>query len=299
MFIVNLKRAMPTFTHSENRIATYLTDNLSAIDELSSYDLARKTGVGQSTIIRFSQKLGYKTFKDMVDDILEDDVDALKSSYIDANEGTVETVEKLKHGYEASLSDILRYNPVDIIEAITEKIYHAEKIFCFGAQSSNFFAGLFVNRLLEIGMEAYNTEDTFRAFSIIRKMKSTDVAFFVSSSGESEVTLRLARAAKKYGITVICITGLQDSTLKSLSDYYMCSDEYIVYTSLKSVTNRCSQLFLIDCLYLNLWKKASDRFNQNIAEVDDFTRKDFGGLSLLPDDSEENVNLEEKGKRGL
>lgn len=294
MFVVNLKRALPTFTHSENRIATYLTDNLSALEDLTSYDLAKKAGVGQSTIIRFSQKLGYKSFKDMVDDILDDDADGLKSSSIDANEGTVETVEKLKHGYEAALDEILKYNPVDIIDAIVDKIYNAGKVFCFGAQSSNFFAALFVNRLLEIGMEAYNTEDTFRAFSIIRKMKPGDVAFFVSSSGESEVTLRLARVAKEHGIAVVCITGLQDSTLKSLSDYYMCGAEYVVYTSLKSVTNRCSQLFLIDCLYLNLWKKASDRFNQNIVEVDEFTRKDFGGMSLLPDEDEDNSSLEEK-----
>lgn len=285
MFIVNLKRALPTFTHSENRIATYLTENMAEIDKLTSYDLAEKTGVGQSTIIRFSQKLGYKTFKDMVDDILENDRDTLKDGSIDASEGTVETIEKLNYSYQAVLGDILKYNSVNIIDEVVDKLYDAQKVFCFGAQSSNYLAALFVDRLLEIGVEAYNTPDTFTAFTTLRRMKAGDVAFFISGSGESKITLRLARLAKKYGITVICITGLQDNTLKSLSDHCLCSAECIVYTSLKSVTNRCAQLFLIDCLYLNLWKKSPVRFNKSISEVDEFTRSEFGGLSLLPDDS--------------
>lgn len=285
MFIVNLKRAMSNFTHSENRIATYLTDNLAAVENLTSYELAEKTKVSQSTIIRFSQKLGYKTFKDMLDDILENDADALKNSAIRANEDTVETIEKLQYSYTMALQDILRYNPAELIDTIVDLLYRAKKVFCFGAQSSNPLAELFSNRLLEIGIEAHNTADTFSAFTTLRGMKEGDIAFFISATGESEITLRLARFAKQQKLTIICITGLQESTLKALSDYSMCSAEYIVYTSLKSVANRCSQLFLIDCLYLNLWKKDPIRFNESLMAVDEFARKEFGGVQLLPDEN--------------
>lgn len=285
MFFVNLKRALPTLTHSENRIAVCLTDNPVKLEGLTSYELAKRAGVGQSTIIRFSQKLGYRTFKDLIDDILENDADTLENSSISAEEDTVETVEKLRRSYVSTLDEILRYNPIQVIEQAVDAFYGAKRVFCYGAQSSNSLARLFANRLMEIGIEAYNTGNTFSAYSFIQRMQSNDVAFFISGSGESQTTIRLAGLAAERKARIICITGTQDSTLKSMAEISLCSPEYIIYTNLKSVTNRCSQLYLMDCLYLNLWKKAPDIFNESVARVDERFRNEFGGLPVPEDDT--------------
>lgn len=284
MFIVNLKRALPSLTHSENRIAAYLVDTFQSVKDLTSYELAERAEVGQSTIIRFSQKLGYKSYKDLYDDLIKSSLNDMDISSVSPEEDTVETNEKLYRSYDATLKEVMDYNPVQTIDIIVDRLYLAEKVFCFGAQSSNILAKLFTNRLLEIGIEAYNSEDNFVAISLLKKMKKNDVAFFVSSSGESTVTNKLARFAKQQGVTLITITGIQDNTLKRMSDYSLCCPEFIIYTNFKSITNRCSQLFLIDCIYLNLWKKDPERHNKSIRELDDITRPEFGGLPLLPDE---------------
>ncbi|WP_448911125.1 MurR/RpiR family transcriptional regulator, partial [Holdemania massiliensis] len=229
-------------------------------------------------------KLGYKSYKDLYDDLIKSSLNDMDISSVSPEEDTVETNEKLYRSYDATLKEVMDYNPVQTIDIIVDRLYLAEKVFCFGAQSSNILAKLFTNRLLEIGIEAYNSEDNFVAISLLKKMKKNDVAFFVSSSGESTVTNKLARFAKQQGVTLITITGIQDNTLKRMSDYSLCCPEFIIYTNFKSITNRCSQLFLIDCIYLNLWKKDPERHNKSIRELDDITRPEFGGLPLLPDE---------------
>lgn len=285
MYIVNLKRAMSKLTHSENRIATYLTDNYHDIKGLTSYDLAKKANVGQSTIIRFSQKLGYKSFSDMYEDLLNNNYE-FDDVTVNTKEDTTVTNEKLYRGYTESLKEVLKFNPEEVFDQIVDKLFNADKIYCFGAQSTNALAKIFSNRLMEIGIDSVNSDHLFEGISRIRTMKEHDVAFFISTSGESAITLKLARFAKEKGVTVISITGLQDSTLKELSDIVLCCTESIIYTNIKWITNRSSQLFLIDSLFLNLWKRNSEAYNQKINEIDDFTRSDFGGYQLLPDDKE-------------
>jgi DNA-binding MurR/RpiR family transcriptional regulator len=294
MFIIKLKQVLPDLTYSENLIANYLISNKQDLNNLTSYDLAKKVEVGQATIIRFSKKLGYNSYKEMLLDIVNNDCNDFDNSEVQEQESTVETLEKLKYCYNMVLDEILRFNSVGNIDQIVDALYYADKIFCYGAQSSNTIAELFANKLLEIGKEAYNSKDTFVGVSLIRNMSEKDVVFLVSGSGGSKSTIQLAKLAKERGITVICITGLQNNPLKELATYSLNASEYLLYTNLKSVTNRCSQLYLVDCLFLNLWKKNATKYNKQIMDIGLYFQSEFGyPCNFEQEDNDEKEDTDE------
>ena len=285
MFSVNLKTAYSKLSKSEYKIASYITENMEKIKDMTSYDIAKNANVSQPTIIRFSNKLGYNSFSEMFDDICKNSEKELDSSSVDPDESTQESIEKLSQNYISMLRGVINYNQPKMIDKVVDKISKANRIFCSGAQSSNAIAMLLTNRLLELGLNAYNTTDSFLGFSYIEKMKRNDVALFISATGESNVTLRLAKLAKKNNITIVAITGTQKNSLKEIADYCLCCSENIIYTSINSLTNRFSQLFLIDCIYLGLWKQNPKKYNKHIYDIDSFTRKEFGGFQFHNDDN--------------
>ena len=283
MFYVRLKNAQSKLSKSEYKIATYISENLKKAKDMTSYDLADKTEVSQPTVIRFANKLGYKSFSEMCEDISSSVDLEIDSTMVSPNESTQESIVKLSQNYTSMLKEVINYNDSKLIDKVVKKIIDAKMIFCSGAQSSNSIAELLTNRLLELGLFAYNTTDSFLGFSYIEKMKQNDVAIFISASGESAMTLRLAKLAKEKNVTIIAITGTQNNSLKELADYCLCCSESIIYTNISSLTNRFSQLFLIDCIYLGLWKMDTKRFNKHITEIDGFTRPDFGGFQFKND----------------
>lgn len=66
MFFTKLKTLYPTLTYSETKIADYILANKDETFDKTSQELASLLGISQSTTIRFSQKMGYNSFKNMV-----------------------------------------------------------------------------------------------------------------------------------------------------------------------------------------------------------------------------------------
>lgn len=69
MFFTKLKTLYPTLTYSETKIADYILANKDETFDKTSQELASLLGISQSTTIRFSQKMGYNSFKNMVLDL--------------------------------------------------------------------------------------------------------------------------------------------------------------------------------------------------------------------------------------
>ena len=70
VLIKRIRRA--SLTKTEQKIADYFLKNLEEVGKLSSSELARKIGVSDASIIRFSRTIGYEGFLDLKNDIYFD-----------------------------------------------------------------------------------------------------------------------------------------------------------------------------------------------------------------------------------
>ena len=114
-----LKTTFGELTYSEEKLAQYIDEHRSEMTDITSQQLAAEVGIGQSTVIRFSQKLGYGTFKKMIADITSENPDESIDLEIEEHESTRETNEKIREQYNQILDLTFSYNTdVDIDEAV-------------------------------------------------------------------------------------------------------------------------------------------------------------------------------------
>ncbi|MCC8024984.1 MAG: MurR/RpiR family transcriptional regulator [Clostridium sp.] len=264
MYTVKLKQNLSKLTHNDKVIAEYIGKNLQDQKGFTSYDISNNLKVSQASVIRFSKKLGYDTFQDLVADI---QMDEEWEKEINPKESTIETFEKIKYSYNYGLDEVLKHNTVETFEQAVAALDQADSIYCYGAQTSGALTEVFTNRLLEIGKKAFNIKDTLTAQSILRNLGREDVLFVISATGETKMTLKLVKTAADLGIKVISVTGSQENTISKLSTYSLRSSVYRIYTNMFSIINRCTQLYLLDCLFISIYKKNPSRYKEKYDEI--------------------------------
>lgn len=259
-----LKMVFDGLTFSEEKLSNYIQEHREEIRNLTSQELADAVGVGQSTVIRFSQKLGYGNYKKMIADISMDNPDAYVDLEIDDQESTVETMEKLREQYNLILDMTFDMNKSDDVDLAVDFLYNARKIIIAGfSVRNNCFADYFAHRLSYIGLDAYHHDHTTMIYSALNQCNDQDVIIVLSESGETRDMVNFAKLAKKRGMKVISITKVSENTIKALSDINFKLVEYGNRTFLRTNLIRSSLLAVFDMIYLNLLKKDFECFEMH------------------------------------
>lgn len=157
MFNQKIKLLKKDFTKSEDKIASYLS-TLASYDELTSYSLAKSLNVGQATIIRFSKKLGYNSFSDLVLDI-KTSIKSNDNQEIKINESIEATNTKIANQYINVVNLSYELNETSTLQQAIDQLYQANSIVLYGRGSSFLIAEYFANQLTKIGLNVFISND--------------------------------------------------------------------------------------------------------------------------------------------
>ncbi len=211
---------IPSSTYSslsatERFLLEYIHQNIDEIATMSIVTLSERATVSTATIVRLMKKIGYEGYtsfkyrlmqnKKMVDydDQLHDiDVDIKKA--IKKNEEEVfRTIQLLSIGQ---------------IEDTVQKMHDAEKIYIFGRGFSEMIANEMMIKLQLTDKVCENHYDP----NIIRiksqKVKPSELAIFISLSGETTELVEACQNLRMRQVTTISLTTSLDSSLSKLSD---------------------------------------------------------------------------------
>lgn len=253
-YVQKLKLIVDDLTYSEELLAEYIEKNITTIGKTTSSELSKLAGVSQSTIIRFSQKLGYQTYKKMLRDL--GSVDSLNEEDIEPKDSTSTTLDKLKKEYDEAISVTFDINPLDKIEKACDFIGKARRIIVIGFSEKNvIFAQYFAYRLSFAGYDAISLDKSTTSYSHINMMNKNDVLILISESGETQQMLNYASIAKKKNVKVISITKKNQNTLADISDLDLRVINFGKRGFMKVSMVRISMLVLFDAIYMNLVKE--------------------------------------------
>jgi 6-phospho-3-hexuloisomerase len=99
------------------------------------------------------------------------------------------------------------------IDAFTNELKKACRIFVYGAGRSGLAARAFAMRLVQMGLTSYVIGET-----VTPALTKDDLLVLVSGSGETSIVLEVARAAKPIGTKIVSITSYPESKIGRLSD---------------------------------------------------------------------------------
>ncbi|WP_417046216.1 MurR/RpiR family transcriptional regulator [Enorma massiliensis] len=220
MFSTKVNSLYTKLTMTEKKIADYLIINGADVGGMTSYDLAERLGIGQATVVRFSKKLGYRMFGEMIDDA-KNSVGESTSEIIESDTPS-DILDKLEKRTCDIIQSIRQSNDAECFARAAKLIDGARSIVCYGYTTSNLFASYLCELLIEIGKGALCESNAILTKRRVFQLDSErDVVIIVSKSGEKSESVGIAEYAKSRGIPVIAISNAGKSPLVEIADVHI------------------------------------------------------------------------------
>lgn len=265
MFKAKLKAVYQDLTQSEKLVADYILEHIDDIKTITSHQLTINTNIGQSTIIRFSQKLGYGSFRELLADLSAIPRQDIYREEIQIHESMNDTNRKIIAQYQDIVEITFQNNKAEIIQQACDMLTRAKKVITFGIGSSSLFCEYLANQLVKMGLLCITSQTPHTIYSLIDQSRKDTVLFLISESGETHEVIKAASIAKERGVPIIVMTRMSKNPLHGYADLLLKTVAFETQTRLNITTMRCSQLYLIDALYLNIMKSNFTKYNKIIA----------------------------------
>jgi DNA-binding MurR/RpiR family transcriptional regulator len=262
-----LHAQLDSLTQADRQIAQFIIDHPERMLEMSSAALAEATGRSQSSVVKFSQKLGYGGYQQLK--LAVNKAKAIEwqipggviHGTIEATDSYMTILQKLIGSKLLSMRETSAANSEDTIDLALKALGDARRIQLAGVGASSLVARDFSYKLQKLGRFVVLDNDTHVQIASASTLNSSDVLMALSHSGRSVETLRIAELGKKRGATVISMTGLQPNPLIDLADIHLFTvgDEERVRSS--AITSRDAQLMLTDMLFILLLRRQTDAYD--------------------------------------
>lgn len=271
-----IQAKLDSMTDAERQIGQFIIDDPDRMVELSSAELAAATGRSQSSVVKFSQKIGYDGYQQLKLAVTKAKAQEWRvpsgmiHGTIEAGDNFVTIQQKLVASKVSAMQQTMQVNAEEAVMQAVTALASARRIHLAGIGASSLVARDFSYKLLKLGLMVLMDRDPHVQMANASSLGNGDVLFAISHSGGNNETIRLAELARTCGATVITLTGLHGSRLSQLADIplHTVADEERVRSS--AITSRDAQLAICDLVFLLLIAKlpgANDAIHASEAAV--------------------------------
>lgn len=255
------------FTKSERKVADYVLQNARGVLYMSITDLAEQCGVGDTTVFRFCKTLhlgGYQNFKMLLaQSSVESETAITLSDQVAVNDSSSDVFSKLLETHTQALAQTFRVLHTAEIEKAVEYFENSRLIHFFGVGSSCVTALEAKNRFCRILPNVCFVEDGHMQAMTSALLTPEDLAVAFSYSGSTKDTIEVLRHAKQRGAKTICVTHFAESPIAAYADLVLLCGGIEGPFQGGSLSAKVAQLYLIDVLYTEYFRKHGALCNEN------------------------------------
>lgn len=268
--IIRIRSLYPSFSKSSKTLADFIIEKWMDIPFLSVRELADLSGVSVASISRFVREAGFTDFKAFKKHLGPGSRSSVGSIYqpAQADDSPEAIVEKVFSGNLKSIAETLDIlDRAEIIRA-ARLIADTSRLVFFGMGSSGNFALDAALRFSQISVPAEAYLDSYQILTQAMRMKKGQVAFGISHSGRSALTVRALELASKNGATTIGLSNFMRSPLHKVSDIFFCTIFPASRILTAALSPAAAQMCILDALYLltasrsKKWLTQSERLNR-------------------------------------
>jgi DNA-binding MurR/RpiR family transcriptional regulator len=251
----------------ERRIADFILENAALLRDYSSQQLANALGVSQSSVVKFSQKFGFRGYPDLKFSIGEavarngNPPQALPAAAAPADDYT-RLQDDLRRSKAAAEEETRLLNPRECIEPIMQMIDSAGKVFVCGLGDDGIFAREFAMRLSLLGVLTVHHADAILMMANLSAARSGDVLLVFSEFGQLPELSQLSRQFQSGGGKVVSITRHTANPLRAHADAALAVSAHDPAPYVAQLLYRSSLQFLLDFLFVLLCHANPQRLSQ-------------------------------------
>ncbi|WP_312236907.1 MurR/RpiR family transcriptional regulator [Stenotrophomonas sp.] len=265
--LVKIRSERDHMSAIERRIADFILDNAHLLRDYSSQQLASALGISQSSVVKFSQKLGFKGYPDLKYSIGEavaragSDTQSRPPAPADVN-GYAQIAERLRLGKAAAEEETRLANPQPDVEAIVQLIDTAPKLFVYGLGDDGLYAREFAMRLSLLGMLTVHHADPILMMANLSAARANDAMLVFSEFGKLPQLFQLSRQFQDMGGKVISITRHSANPLRAHADASLVVCAHDPASHVAQLLYRASLQSLLDFVFVLLCHANPDRHRQ-------------------------------------
>jgi DNA-binding MurR/RpiR family transcriptional regulator len=248
--LIRIQSAIGALKPAERNIADFILTHAEKAIRLSVSELARRAGVGDSTVIRFCRSLGYEGYQEFKLRLAQDLVQpgAYIHQKISFADSTADLIRKICQGNLRAVKDTQRSLDAAMVQAAARAIARARKIDIYGAGYSAFSGLDAKSKLLRLGLVADAFADAHLQAMAAAALTPADVAIGISHTGSSRDVVDALKAARAARAVAIAITNFSPSPITQAADYVLLTATTETPLGGEVLTSRIAQLCVIDVL---------------------------------------------------
>jgi len=273
--LVKIRSERDQMSAVERRIADFVLDNAQLLRDYSSQQLANALGISQSSVVKFTQKLGFKGYPDLKYSIGEaiaradDGADAVAAAAPpDAAAAAVGSLWRRKCAAEEETRLI---NPPDTLRQAAAAIDQAGRggrVYLLGMGDDDIHVRAFALRLGLLGILPIYSIDMVRMTANLASAQPGDVLVVVSEFG-SHVTLgRLVRQFRERRGKLVTLTRHTANPLRTLADVALVVSAHDEQPYIQSLLYQSAVQHLLDSIFVLLCEGHDDRHTQLLANLE-------------------------------
>lgn len=267
--LVKIRAERERMSAIERRIADFILDNAHLLRDYSSQQLANALDISQSSVVKFSQKLGFKGYPD-----LKFSIGAAVAAAGNGNGGLTEwppendprgylqVAEGLRRSKAAAEEETRAANPQTEVEAVIALIDAAPKVFVYGLGDDGLYAREFAMRLALLGILTVQHADPILMTANLSAARPGDVLLVFSEFGKLPQLWQLSRQFQEVGGKVVSITRHTANPLRAHADAALAICAHDPQPPVAQLLYRCSLQYLLDFVFVLLCHANPDRQRQ-------------------------------------
>jgi len=256
--IIKIKSNYSSFTPSLKKVADYLFTHFEDFTHMTINEVAKQSGVSESTLTRFSQKINMKNFQALKIQLahelggVEEDKELIYGE-IRFQDSMEAIIQKIFLAQEEVSKSTLQQIDKNIIEKTALKAVEARKICIFCSGKSTIAGMSLYGRLSRLNTNCNIYNDLPLMMIAAGHSGPEDLIIIVSNSGTNPSLIMATEKAKENKAVVTTITSYESSPLAKLADYCIltaaCEESGFFG---ESTVSRIAQLLVTDILYATI-----------------------------------------------
>ena len=274
--LLRIRQLYPRLALNERRLADFLLSQPDRARHLSSQKLAEESGVSQSSVVKFAQKLGYKGFPALKLALSESlaDRDAITvHNHILSDDPLKVVGEKLLAEKISAIRATLDINSEEKLLQTLQLLKNANRILLVGIGASGLVAKDFSWKLMKIGINAVAEQDMHALLASVQAMAPGDVLLTISYTGERREINLAAQEAAQLGVDVLAFTGFTPNSLQQCASICLYTVAEEQSTRSAAISSTSAQLALTDLLFMALVQNDPERASSHIRHSEELVKK--------------------------
>ncbi len=248
----------------ERRIADYILENAQLLRDYSSQQLANALKISQSSVVKFSQKLGFKGYPDLKysvgESIARGDAGEVNGSAApERQDPHAALAESLWHSKSLAEQETRLINPSKKIDAIAEVISKAGKVFIIGLGEDGIPARAFALRLSLLDVLTVHHFDAVLMTASIATTTKNDVLLVFSEHGQQAALCKIGRQFRERGGKVISVTRHTANPLRAHADHSLLISAHDERPHIEPLLYQSALRHLLDMIFVLVCEDGDGR----------------------------------------